>query len=125
MESLHSSRGPSDEMFVLECPHCGAPRRTKPRGGRVSYPEECVACSKTFWVESVPVPVARKTLGLRKRYPAFKGGEEVYIINRGHEFHLQPAVVVQRDHVHCRVRIVRNGKPILVWISENCLQRGF
>ena len=66
----------------------------------------------------------RKRRG-KVKLPNFKRGDFVYIVNKGHELHLEPATVMERDHLHCRVKVIRNKADFLIWVPGHWLQKGF
>jgi hypothetical protein len=59
------------------------------------------------------------------RLPRFKLGKEVFLVNEAHKLHLAPAVVVARDHMHCRIRVMDGRRSILLWVPAHWLQEGF
>jgi hypothetical protein len=73
-------------------------------------------------VVEIFIPKKRRS---KVKVPNFKIGDFVYVVNKESGLHLEPATVVGRDHLHCRIKVVRNRKDILIWVPGSWLQKGF
>jgi hypothetical protein len=106
----------------MPCPYCNARNAlTEDMIGQHSFSIECKKCHETY---SVDMQFIEKQKPLRRK-SKFEIGDSVYIINKRHEFHMEPARVVQKDYMHCRVRMRRGRKNIMFWVPESWLQKGF
>jgi len=108
------------------CPKCGKLNVLISEGWHdVGFmPVECSNCLVLYWGEvfsDIEKSVISETKQfLKEEIPELEEGTEVFLIHRDHKYHLEPGVVIDRDHKHYRIKF-HDDK--VIWFPSNLVQK--
>ena len=119
-----------------ECPECGTINNPiSASWSDVGYmPVECTDCLTLYWcrlyeedeieIDELKIICSHTELNtsteIQEEIPKLPEGTEVLLIHRDHPYHLEPGIVIKRDHKHYRIRF-RDGK--VIWFPENLIEK--
>jgi len=108
------------------CPKCGKLNAITSDSWKDvgSMPIECSNCLTLYWgkvySDIEQSSIMKEQVILKEEIPELEEGTEVFLIHRDHKYHLEPGVIVARDHKHYRIKF-RDGK--VIWFPDNLVQK--
>ena len=109
---------------MFKCPKCGAEQEGYNDNWHefVGFPLICQKCEKMFWVKMRNEALVIVPTTMPVEIPPLEVGTRVYLDNREHEFHLSPGIVVDKDHIHYRVKISYYSgetRHTVLWVPQH------
>ena len=116
---------PDGPIFV--CPKCSFEQYGYNESWHeyVGFPLICQKCGEMFWVKMINEAIIPKEK-VKEKIPPLKIGSKVYLNNKEHKLHLSPGMVIDKDHIHYRVKLRwhdgQKTRRTVLWVPEHWIK---